>query len=161
LFNMKLRRESFIDRQSHWSILALAGVLALVGCGGEKGPQRASIRGKVTFDGAPVGRGMIVFLPADGNGPSSGAEIKEGAYTIPESTGPVAGAHRVEITATREGGSQTVEGIGGAAAGGPSGAYTGPSAVMYIPAAYNRESTLKQEIKLGDNELNFDLKATP
>lgn len=141
--------------------LCLFVVSGFTGCGGSSGPKRSAVRGKVTFDGAPVSRGMIVFLPEQGvDGPSSGGEITNGEYTIPEASGPVAGMHRVEITASREEGNETTAGVGGATAG-PSGGFTGPSVTMYIPTEYNRDSKLKEDIKTGDNEFNFELKKAP
>ena len=53
-----------------------AGLLAVAGCGG--GSTSAS--GNVTYDGRPVERGAITFLPADGRGPAAGAEIRDGRY---------------------------------------------------------------------------------
>lgn len=158
---MPIRRETVLFRRAWQTVVLVAAAAALTGCGGDS-LQRTTVHGKVTFDGAPVAKGMIAFLPAEGvAGPTSGAEIKDGAYSITMENGPVAGAHRVEITATREDGSQAGASMQNAPAAGPSGMPTGPTVTMYIPANYNRDSTLKQEIKAGDNELNFDLKGTP
>jgi hypothetical protein len=158
---MQTRFRQFAPRLARSILPMFLMVPALIGCGGSPGPERASIHGKVSFDGDPVSRGMIVFLPAEGtNGPSSGAEIKDGEYTIPEATGPVPGGYRVEITATREEGNQTAPGVGGAT-GGPSGAFTGPSVTMYIPTKYNRDTELQCDVSSGKNELDFELTGAP
>jgi hypothetical protein len=55
---------------------ALAAALA-AGCG-----SAAGVSGEVTYDGQPVEDGRITFLPADGKGPSVGAPITGGKYTL-------------------------------------------------------------------------------
>lgn len=131
------------------------------GCGAKSGPQRSSVKGKISFDGQPVASGSIIFLPAQGvTGPSSGAEIRDGAYEIPEASGPVLGAHRVEITATRTEGTETVAGVDGAT-GGASGGGSIPKVTMYIPPQYNQNSILEAEIKSGANTFDFELKSSP
>jgi hypothetical protein len=63
-------------------IIACLGLLALAalvpGCGSNAG----SVSGEVTYDGQPVGDGMISFLPADGKGPAAGGTIAGGQYTV-------------------------------------------------------------------------------
>jgi len=100
-----------------------------------------------------VREGQIVFFPVeDTQGPSTGAEIREGRYEIPQSAGPYAGGvYRVEITAA-----------------GPARTYT-PNASgtgmivevrdQYIPAAYNHESKLRVEIssEAEENQRDFHL----
>ena len=134
----------------------------LVGCGGaESGPPRASVRGSVSFDGAPVEDGSIVFLPATGTkGPSSGGVIRNGAYEIKKENGPVPGKYRVEIRATRTAGTSTIKGVDGATAG-PSGGGEVVEVKMYIPAHYNTQSTLVADIGADDNLQDFPLKSKP
>ena len=127
------------------------------GCGGSSGPERAVVRGTVTLDGVPVDTGTIVFLPGDGvQGPSAGGEIRKGAFELPRDVGPVPGMHRIEIRATRQEGTSTIAGAPGAESG-PSAGGTVDKVVMYIPAKYNTKSTLKEEIKSGENDLTFAL----
>lgn len=135
-------------------------ISTLSGCGGKSGPQRSSVKGKVTFDGQPVADGSIVFLPAQGvTGPSAGGEIRDGVYDIAEAGGPVPGAHRVEITATRTEGTENVAGVDGAT-GGASGGGSIPKVTMYIPPQYNLDSTLQADIKSGANTFDFELKSS-
>lgn len=57
------------------ALAALASVLA--GCGAAN-----PVTGAVTYDGQPVAKGSITFVPADGKGPSSGGAIENGRYSI-------------------------------------------------------------------------------
>jgi len=76
----------------------IAGV-AVCGCSRNKGPERHSIRGTVTFKGEPVPLGQIAFEPdaSQGNqGPGGYADIIAGRYTT--HMGAVSGPHRVRIS---------------------------------------------------------------
>ncbi|MBU4271497.1 MAG: hypothetical protein KKA28_06500, partial [Planctomycetes bacterium] len=57
----------------------------LGGCGGSR---LVEIGGAVTYDGQPVQKGTIAFLPSDGNGPTAAAIIAEGKYTVKVAPGP-------------------------------------------------------------------------
>ena len=60
--------------------------------------SRVAVRGKVTFDGVPVKRGMITFRPASGSkGPAAGSAIIDGKFVISAEKGPTVGPHEVEI----------------------------------------------------------------
>lgn len=59
--------------------LSLLAVLA-AGCG-PKGTDTVKVSGKVTMEGEPISMGTISFVAADGNTPSGGGVIKDGAYT--------------------------------------------------------------------------------
>lgn len=143
-----------------WQIgAALVSVLFLAGCGAGSGPERAEVRGKVTFKGQPVEDGTIAFIPTgETTGPSAGGKIENGEYVIPAESGPVVGTHRVEIRAMRKTGKQTAGGIPGESSG-PSGDPT-PVAQMeqFIPPEYNAKSKLTTEVKPGLNEnVDFEL----
>jgi len=145
-------------RSCRWKSLVIVG-LALGGLAGctKSGPERAALEGQVTFDGKPVESGAITLVPTEGTtGPSSGAEIKEGKYSIPAESGPVPGNYRVEIIATRKTGKQITP-MPGQAVGGPSGAATVDDIEMFVPPQYNRQSTLKIEVKSGANQEDFNL----
>ncbi len=137
--------------------MLVTGLGLLAGCAGESGPERALVRGTVTLDGVPVETGTIVFLPEEGvQGPSAGGEIHGGAFELSRDVGPVPGAHRVEIRATRNEGTTQVTGVPGAESG-PSAGGTVDKLVMYIPEKYNTKSTLKEDVKSGENEFSFAL----
>jgi hypothetical protein len=53
-------------------------LLVALGCGG----KGISISGQVTLDGDAVENGYIAFIPADGLGPTAGARVQHGAYTV-------------------------------------------------------------------------------
>jgi len=79
-----------------------AGLIAasLCGCGGH-GAERFAISGAVTYDGAPVPGGRIVFAPAQGvSGPGAVAEIENGRYATRRGHGATAGLHRVTVYGT-------------------------------------------------------------
>ena len=157
-------RPSFVQRPHRAAPLSLlvlvAGGLVLAGCGGKSGPERAMVRGKVTFDDAPVEQGTIVLLPANSKGPSSGGPIQKGEFLLPAESGPVPGDYRVEIRATKQEGTVTVAGVAGATTG-PSAGSTEPKIVMFIPDRYNTKSELTAKVAPGENELSFPLKSKP
>ncbi|MES2791274.1 MAG: hypothetical protein V4719_16785 [Planctomycetota bacterium] len=131
-------------------------VCSLSGCGGGvKG--RSGVQGTVKFDGQPIPEGVIAFIPIGTTvGPSSGATIKNGKYSIAAEQGPVLGTHRVEITASRTSGTKQVKGLG-EGTGGPSGGGSVTVLEMYIPAQYNKKSKLEFVVKAGSSDANFDL----
>lgn len=63
----------------------LAAYLCLTGCGSRNGLMEIS--GSVTCDGKPVQNGTVNFLPADGNGPTAGAIVSDGRYSVKLSPG--------------------------------------------------------------------------
>lgn len=64
--------------RSSWARhLIWAGLLAAAGCS-----RSTSVTGTVTYEGKTVDSGAITFLPADGQGPPSGAPIENGNYKV-------------------------------------------------------------------------------
>lgn len=85
-----------------WRRLAfnIAAVVLMSGCGSDEGPTRYTVSGVVTYDGAPVPAGFIIFEPdaARGNkGPGGGAEIRDGRFTTPRNKGTLGGPYIVKI----------------------------------------------------------------
>jgi hypothetical protein len=111
---------------------------------------REPVSGTITFEGKPLAKGMIQFIPAAGRGETqAGAPIENGSYSIPQPEGPVPGRYTVVITASE---------AGAAAPAGPPGREV-PSPKELIPAKYNTRSTLTAEVKKGEkNRRDFDLK---
>jgi hypothetical protein len=134
-------------------MLALLFLPCLTGCGGSEGPERVAVSGEVRLDGRPLASGVIRFIPSgDNEGPAAVAIVKDGAYELPKSEGPVPGPQRVEIEATDYLGfaiddeaayAANVEQRGGRVPKNP------------VPEAYNRRSTLTAEIK-PDGSQKFD-----
>lgn len=80
--------------------LVLMTMLLTGGCGSSDGPPRYEVWGTVTYDGKPVPKGFITFMPdtSQGNeGPGGGAEIKNGQYRTAEGKGVVGGPHIVKV----------------------------------------------------------------
>jgi hypothetical protein len=60
-------------------LVPLALILSLTpGCGN----SLASVSGEVTYNGEPVGKGYITFLPADGKGPPTAGPIADGHFAV-------------------------------------------------------------------------------
>jgi hypothetical protein len=128
--------------------LALFAAALLAGCG-PSGPQRGEVEGRVTFKGVPVTEGMISFQR-----PGSAAESKlgpEGRYSITEDGGLPVGEYTITVTpATFEDKSDPTL---------PPGTISEKKAPN-IPEKYRREGStpLKETVKQGKNEFNFDLR---
>src|SRR5262245_53632678 len=94
-------REQSMTRQTVFSVVAIAGLMCLSGCGGAPdGPMRYQIHGKVTAKGQPVKEGRIFFSPdtEKGNsGPGAMAFIRDGEYDTQDGHGIVGGPHIVDI----------------------------------------------------------------
>lgn len=141
--------------RSTFSALTLCA-LTLSGCfGGSKdGLERAFVTGTVSFDGQPLTEGSIQFIPdldAKGqriHGKAVQAIITNGVYSLNADQGPVVGANKIMVNATRKTGKfQNFDGV--------------KTEIMqqYIPAKYNADSTLRYEVKAGENTADFSLQA--
>lgn len=120
----------------------LGAALALVGCGGRRDtPALGEVTGKVTLDGQPLANAKVEFIPASGR-PSFGESGADGSYRLEYTanyTGAVVGQHTVKIRT-----------------GGYSDAGEVPEK---LPARYHDQSELQADVKLGSNQLNFDLQS--
>ena len=58
-------------------LAALATICTVAGCA-----QETSVSGTVTFNGQPIERGSIRFVSTEKQGPTFGAVIKDGKYTV-------------------------------------------------------------------------------
>ena len=125
----------------------LAGVS---GCGGDT-IDRVAVSGEVTLDGQPLDDASITLVPI-GPGPSAGAEISKGSFTIERSVGPSPGKYRVEIRAYRGTGEQI-----------PDDDAPGQmieATEQIIPGRYNRDTELEVEVTArGDNHFQFALES--
>jgi len=127
----------------------LAGLLFLTaGCG----DNQVRIRGNVTLDGKPIDTGAISFIPNDlSKGQTAGASITLGEFQVVGNNLPPPGLYRVEIRGQKKTGKQI-----------PAGSPSPPGTMLEetieaVPAKYNYKSELKQELKSGDNNINFEL----
>jgi hypothetical protein len=137
---------------------ALALCLAAIGCSGARDDlPREAIEGTVTMDGQSLPGGVIQFYPtgeaAKAGVVASNAEIKDGKFSIPREDGLVPGTYKVAIS-HQEVKEVEAKGKKNLAAGRKQ---LGPE---LIPAKYNKNSDLKQDIKSGGGKgLTFELKS--
>lgn len=62
-------------------VSAIGLCLAAAGCGG--GPPRPlAVRGQVTYQGRPLARGTVTFIPAEPGPPATGQIQPDGQYTL-------------------------------------------------------------------------------
>lgn len=127
------------------SLLSVAPLLLCVGCGGggaSDQPDLGTVSGEVKMDGQPLANVTVTFEPAQGR-PSVGKTDESGKYELGylnDIKGAVIGSHTVSISTPQE-------------APTPAGqTYKDP-----IPAKYNSKTTLKEEVKAGENTINFEL----
>ena len=118
--------------------------MLLAGCGGD---GRIEVGGQVTFDGQPIDRGTIDFLPADGQGPTAGGLIEGGRYSVRVAPGK----KRVEIQGFREVGREKVVDFD------PDSPVV-PITKPFVPAQYNTASTLTFDAQRATDAANFDLR---
>ncbi len=124
--------------------LLAASAMIFAGCG-PSGPVTHSVSGAVTFDGAPVTDGEIVFRDAAGQEKSYGGPIADGKYSFESSPGK----KTVEISAMRE--------VPGKMDTSNPGEEV-PLREQYIPEKFNGASELTAEVT--DSEpIDFDLKS--
>lgn len=127
-------------------LAACTGGMALPGCGRGGMP----VSGAVSFDDAPVDRGTISFVPADGIGPTFGGLIEAGRYAV---VAPTPGTKIVRVSAVRPTGRKI-----------PPDPLVGETAPVdeiapYIPEQYNDQSTLTCDVVAGPNHFDFHLKS--
>jgi hypothetical protein len=119
------------------------GLLLILASGcGQGGPEVAPVKGRVTLDGQPLKMVDIVFQPTNGDPPSTSRTDDNGNYEMLYKRGVMGartGEHSVRIDFT-------------------SGIVSNPPK---IPPRYNTQSELKEEVKSGQNEFNFELKSQP
>ena len=124
------------------AVFVLVG-LAAIGC--STGPATGTVSGSVTLDDQPLKEGRIQFIPEAGDAQTAGAIITDGKYTAEV---PVA-KMRVEINANKVIGKRK--------------AYDTPDSpwedevAELIPMRYNTETTLRIDVKDGEQTANYDL----
>jgi hypothetical protein len=79
-------------------LIWIAVLIAVPACRDDDGLGRVEVRGRVTYQDAPVQRGLITFRPAKGSkGPAAGTGIIDGKFLITAEKGPIAGPCEVEV----------------------------------------------------------------
>jgi hypothetical protein len=134
----KIRAASFVG--------FLAVLVAIVGCEGDHAPV---VKGAVQFDGQPIEKGSINFVPIDGNSNTAGGEIINGAYSVKVPQGVM----KVTITWSKDSGRRKK------LYGGPDSPER-PLFDQVIPAKYSdmQQTELQYEVTPGENIKDWDLK---
>jgi hypothetical protein len=136
-------------RISVWISICTLGVSTVIGCG--RGTDRIAVKGSVAVDGKPLESGSIRFVPDAGvQGPTAGGSIAAGRFEIPATDGPLAGIHRVEITASRPTGDHVPDDATGNLA---------PVHRQYLPPRFNDETTIRADIQPGTPPLEFSIES--
>ncbi len=131
-----------------------------IGCSRSKDDlPREAVAGIVTLDTQPLIEGVIQFTPTDPNAAATAcvAEISDGKFSIPREDGLVPGSYRISISHAEmeevKTKSKTKKPQGSLSKSTRLGKET-------IPARYNTQSTIKEEIKRGGaSDLKFDLQS--
>ncbi|MFO0951158.1 MAG: hypothetical protein U0835_08400 [Isosphaeraceae bacterium] len=140
--------------------------LLVAGCGGDPSkPKLGRVSGKVTYQGKPVTKGLVTFVPSSGPGTQTGqsavGEIGgDGSYsltTFENGDGAVLGQHVVIVQAREEdpaieGGSMPIPDAKGRINIKP------PKHLVPEKYASTESSPLKFEVKEGSNALDLELK---
>jgi hypothetical protein len=113
------------------------------GCSGKA--TKGDVAGTVTIDGVPAEAGSISFTPVDGQSATAGGSIEQGRYAAEVPPGKM----KVEIRVAKVVGQRKLYDT----ADSP----MAPIMEEVLPAKYNDATELVVEIKLGENEHNFDL----
>jgi hypothetical protein len=128
-----------------WGGGIVVALWSLAGCGGSD--SMVQVTGVVTLDDKPIERGAILFVPAEGKGPTAGGEIKGGRYTVRVPRGVM----KVSVTAPKVVGKKKL--------------YPTPNSPEMevteeaLPAKYNERTELKVEVTSGANQKDFALRS--
>jgi hypothetical protein len=101
------------------------------------------LNGDVTFDGSPLKEGVARFVPAEGKGTTSTANISGGQFRA----SLVAGDYRVEFSAPKVIGKRRMM---------PESPEV-DEVIELLPEKYNVKSEMKVSIKPGTQEKKFEL----
>jgi len=126
--------------------VGLLAATALVGCGGSQ-HSMAKVEGEVKFDGKPIEKGNILFLPSDGKGPTAGGDIANGRFSVLVAPGP----KRIEVHWPKV--------VGKRKQFDTPDSPTLDVVEELIPLAYNVRSTLTENIEAPQTRVDLDLKA--
>ena len=117
-------------------------LLATTSCGPS---NLAEVRGKITLDGNPLANAFVVFAPTQSGTTSYGKTDTAGEYRMTftdRQSGAWLGENLVRVST------------------GDLGSDGRPAPKELVPVVYNKQTTLKVEVKPGQNAFNFDLKST-
>lgn len=118
-------------------------MLLVVGCAAE---TMGTVSGEVRFDGKVVESGGITFFSVDGTAQTTGGTITNGRYTCKVPVGKM----KVVLTAPKQVGTKAVYEK-------KENSPMMPVTIEALPEKYNAKSELIFDVKLGQNEKNFEL----
>lgn len=131
--------------------LTLIAVTLSLGCFRSDGLDRGDVSGKVTIEGEPIAKGLILFTPQEGvAGPPLELQIVNGNYASTDKGVPV-GSNSVSIS--------SIVFTGGTARDDNGREY--PEETNQVPVKYNEKTTLFRDVQAGKNEFDFELEAKP
>lgn len=146
-------------------LLAPAFLLMAGGCGDDSGlPPRFAVSGTVNYNGAPVEKGKIDFVPTSPEGRAATGSITNGSYkltTLNPDDGALPGSYKVTITSVEVDTTKLQEiAKGGQFHHDKEFAKANKNAKSLVPSKYNLPDTsgLTAEVKASSNSIPFDLK---
>jgi hypothetical protein len=141
---------------TRFKLALLATICTVSGCS-----QETSISGTVTFNGEPIERGSIRFVSTEKQGPTFGAVIRNGKYTVEKAVpGPkVATIQAMNEKAVPTSSAELEQMAEQAEATGKAVSDTIDPLALIPPDAEGNSQTV--EIKEGPQTLDFHLKSPP
>ncbi|WP_145177826.1 carboxypeptidase regulatory-like domain-containing protein [Gimesia aquarii] len=128
--------------------------VCVFGCGGPASdqPDLGLVKGVITFDGAPLARATVTFLPDSGRRAiaTTDAEGKYELIYIRDTPGCKIGHNKVAITTLTEGEDEVEQ-------EGDDAQVEVESVKEKIPAKYNTKTELEADVKAGENTFDFNL----
>jgi len=132
-----------------WAAVLFTALFLTAGCDRGDRPELGTVSGTVTLDGRPLPYALLEFQPERGR-ISYGCTDSVGRYRliyIRNIGGAKVGRHSVSISTLRQ-----------AEASGPDGKPI-PASPELVPKKYNTETTLRAEVKAGNNTFDFALQS--
>jgi hypothetical protein len=158
---------ALVSRAPALVAVTFLGLLGVTGCGDDSGlGTRYSVSGTVTYNGQPVEKGQISFIPVDLNKQrAANGFIQDGRYSLTTSSpqdGALPGDYKVTIVSKEADNSQVIKTImekGGGARQAEVGKATA-KAKDRIPAKYQLPETsgLTAKVEERSNTIDFGLK---
>jgi hypothetical protein len=151
-------------------VLAVAGALVMTSCGTDDGlGTRFPVSGTVTYNGQPLEKGKISFIPVDPKNIGASGTIDNGSYALStggENDGARAGKYKVTISSKEDSVAKAKADFAKETKGMDPGYLPGrylaaaeSKAKSLIPTGYGdvRTTTLTAEVQQKTNTINFTL----
>lgn len=142
-----------------WKNVCMLGAASILLLAAGCGDSVPSVHGKVTWNGAPVEDGVVIFISQAGGsqvGQDAVLTVTNGEYASDARTYPLAGPNRVEIRAQKKTGEMKTIPKPDAPIGSKE-TVTYEVTRQILPEQFNDKSTLQHDIEGGSNELDFEL----